>query len=196
MSIPSPDQNSTNGSHCSGVFARAFDEHRPWLRSIISARLGERQAVDEVLQEVALAAVSRHRPLKDATKMAPWLYQVAIRQSLMYRRKHGRRRKLVGRYAEQMQPNETNNRTPDPLLWLLAEERAAGFRIAMERLSQRDREILLLKYEHGWRYRKIAEHLGLSESAVEARLHRARKRLRHELVRLHVVEGKSDERDS
>ena len=33
-----------------------------------------------------------------------------------------------------------------------------------------------------------ARHLGISESAVEARLHRARKRLRQELAALEVIE--------
>ena len=41
-------------------------------------------------------------------------------------------------------------------------------------LPRRDAEILLLKYTENWSYRQLAEHLGLSTSAVEARLHRAR----------------------
>ena len=45
-------------------------------------------------------------------------------------------------------------------------------RDAVERLPRRDREILLLKYTEDWSYRELAGHLGVSESAVEARLHR------------------------
>ena len=168
---------------------RAFEEHRSWLRSVILARLGEPQAVDEVLQEVALAVVANRAPLADPSKLAPWLYQIAVRQTLLYRRKHGRRRKLIDRYADRYQPSEDDDRTASPLDWLLAEERAERIRDAMSQLSERDREALLLKYEHGWSYKNISEHLGLSESAVEARLHRARKRLRQRLVRLNVVES-------
>ena len=47
-----------------------------------------------------------------------------------------------------------------------------------------DAEILLLKYSEDWSYRQMAEHLGMSESAVEARLHRARQKLRSELRRI------------
>ena len=36
----------------------------------------------------------------------------------------------------------------------------------------------MLKYTEDWSYRALAEHLGISESAVETRLHRARGRLR------------------
>jgi RNA polymerase sigma-70 factor (ECF subfamily) len=166
---------------------RAFAEHRSWLRSIVLARLGETQAAEEVLQEVALAVIANRAPLADPEKLAPWLYQIAVRQSLLYRRKHGRRRKLIDRYAERYQPTDEDNRTLSPLDWLLAEERAELFRQAMEQLSERDREVLLLKYDHGWSYRKISQQLGLSESAVEARLHRARHRLRHRLVQLNAV---------
>ena len=46
----------------------------------------------------------------------------------------------------------------------------------------------MLKYTQDWSYRDLAEHLGISQSAVEARLHRARKRLRTVLTALEVVE--------
>jgi RNA polymerase sigma-70 factor (ECF subfamily) len=48
--------------------------------------------------------------------------------------------------------------------------------------------VLVLKYTEHWSYRQLAEHLGTTESAVEARLHRARARLRAELCRLKLNE--------
>ena len=56
------------------------------------------------------------------------------------------------------------------------------------RLSGRDAEILLLKYTEDWSYRELAAHLGVSESAVEARLHRARQRLRAAMIGTHALE--------
>ena len=55
-------------------------------------------------------------------------------------------------------------------------------------LAGRDAEILLLKYTEGWNYTQVAAHLGISHAAVEARLHRARGRLKQELAALDVVE--------
>lgn len=155
-----------------------------WLRTVIFARVGERQAVDDVLQEVSLAAVRQRSPLMDRNKVAPWLYRTAVTQSLLYRRKAGRRRKLMDRYADNTQPTETDTRLLDPLDWLLADERRQLVRQALTRLPRRDREILLLKYTEDWSYRQLAEHLGVSESAVQARLHRARKRMREKIGRL------------
>jgi RNA polymerase sigma-70 factor (ECF subfamily) len=87
-----------------------------------------------------------------------------------------------------VRPTESDSRTADPLAWLLADERQKLVRTALARLPARDAEILLLKYGEDWNYHEIAERLGIGHSAVEARLHRARKRLRQELTDLHVVE--------
>lgn len=163
----------------------ALTQHDRWLRTIVLARVRERQAVDEVMQEVALAAVRQAAPLLDPTRIAPWLYRLAVRQSLMYRRKCGRKRKLESGYAEQGPlPGQTQ---ADPLNWLLADERRGLVRRALGQLATRDREMLLLKYTEDWNYHQLAAHLGVSHSAVEARLHRARARLRQELAALEVI---------
>ncbi len=152
-------------------------QHERWLRTVILARLGERQAVDDVWQEVSLAVAAGRNLPSDATKVAPWLYRLAVLQSLMYRRKQGRQRKLVDRYARRS-PSGGAAAEPDPLQWLLADERRRLVRTALEQLAPRDAEILLLKYSQDWNYHQLSRHLGVSPSAVESRLHRARGRLR------------------
>src|SRR5262245_23735387 len=73
-------------------------QHDRWLRTVVFARLGSGEGVDEVLQEVALAAVRQQAPLADVSKAAPWLYRLAVLQSLLYRRRHGRQRKPLDRF--------------------------------------------------------------------------------------------------
>jgi RNA polymerase sigma-70 factor (ECF subfamily) len=162
-------------------------KHDRWLRTVVAARLGQPNAVEDVMQEVALAAVRQRAPINDPSKVAPWLYRLAVMNTLMYRRKMGRRRKLTNRYAEKFQPTERDGRTPEPLDWMLADERRAQVRQALADIPPRDAEILLLKYTEDWSYVEIAKHLGISESAVEARLHRARKRMRDQLTTRQVV---------
>jgi RNA polymerase sigma-70 factor (ECF subfamily) len=157
-------------------------EHDRWLRTVVLARVGQASAVDEVMQEVALAAVRERSPIADPAKAAPWLYRVAVRQSLLYRRRQGRWRKLTARIAERSPPSECDERLPDPLAWMLAGERDDLVRQALARLPRREAEILLLKYSENWTYEQLAQRLGATESAIESRLHRARRRLRRELV--------------
>lgn len=49
----------------------------------------------------------------------------------------------------------------------------------------------MLKYSEGWSYRELAARLGVGEGAVEARLHRARRRLRDLLAAARVI-GESE----
>ncbi len=188
MTMPNPRSEPVVPAGTAGIdWPNALKEHERWLRVVVCARLGEPQAIDEVMQEVALAAVRQKAPLGDPAKVAPWLYQLAVRQSLLYRRKQGRRRKMIDRYAARFRPTEADSRQADPLGWLLNEERRSQVRAAMARLPKRDAEILMLKYNEDWSYQALAERLGISHSAVEARLHRARGRLRAELAALEVV---------
>ena len=188
-----PNSSSADNDAARGPavdWSATLAQHDRWLRTVVFARVGEPQAVDEVMQEVSMAAVRSKAPLQDVSKAAPWLYRLAVTQSLLYRRKQGRRRKLVDRFTERFRPTEQDVRTVDPLDWLLAEERRKLVRVAMGRLPRREAEILLLKYTEGWSYNELIRHLGISQSAVESRLHRARARLRSELAALDVVEVK------
>lgn len=170
-------------------WGQALTEHGRWLRAVVLARVRESQAVEEVMQNVALAACEQARgssasSLNDPAKIAPWLYRVAIRQALLYRRKQGRTRKLEDSCAERTEAQSV----ADPLSWLLSRERQELVRQALASLSARDAEVLMLKYAENWSYRELARRLALSESAVEARLHRARSRLRQALTDARAVE--------
>jgi RNA polymerase sigma factor (sigma-70 family) len=169
-------------------WAAALAEHDRWLRTIVFARVGERQAVDEVMQEVALATVAQRAPLTDRTRIGAWLYRLAIRQALLYRRRCGRQRRLLDGYVESHAAERSDSSGIDPLEHLLQDERREVVRRAMAELPRRDAEILLLKYTETWSYRELAGRLGISESAVEARLHRARARLRQLIIRLQGIE--------
>lgn len=157
-------------------------QHARWLRTVVLARVGEAAAADDVLQEVATTAIEKGHQLRDPASAAPWLYRLAVMAALQYRRRQGRRRKLLDRFAQRSRLEDGEARELDPLDWLLADERKAMIRKALARLPQRDAEILLLKYTEDWSYRELAEHLGLTTSAVEARLHRARQKMRKALA--------------
>jgi RNA polymerase sigma-70 factor, ECF subfamily len=155
--------------------------HERWLRRVVAARLDEPQAVDEVMQDVALAAVAQRSPLHHPARVAVWLYRLAVRHVLMYRRKAGRRRTLVDRYALRHCGAETDA-AYSPLAWLVRDERQQLVQDALRRLPPRDAELLVLKYAEGHAARELAERLGVAVGTIEARLHRARRRLRTELA--------------
>lgn len=97
---------------------------------------------------------------------------------MLLRRKAGRRRKLIDRF--QRLKTERTQRTP--LQFLLSQERGSLVRSAMSEMTELDRQLLMLKYVDGLTYGKIAQRLGVSASAVQSRLHRARAALRESIV--------------
>src|SRR5829696_506216 len=117
----------------------ALVRHGRWLRRVLLTRLGEPQAVEDVMQDVSLAAAAA-RPAPPAEAAAAWLYRVAVRQALLHRRKAGRRRRMLGRFADPgaVAPVPT---PPEPLGWLLSAERDALVRAALARLPRRDADL-------------------------------------------------------
>jgi RNA polymerase sigma factor (sigma-70 family) len=156
-----------------------WDRQLRWLRPVVAARIGEPDGVDEVLQDIAMQTIRRPEAWANVVHRPGWLYRVAIRQCLLYRRRHGRQRRLLNGYS--VRSHCAKATAMDPLDWLLAGERQAQVRQATARLPSKDAELLALKYAENLSYAQIAEHMGISTSAVEARLHRARERLRREL---------------
>src|SRR5437764_13102781 len=102
MSEPSrlPTTESEGASSAAALdWGATLAVHDRWLRRVVASRLGEPQAVDEVMQDVALAAVAQRSPLHNPARVAVWLYRLAVRHVLIYRRKAGRRRGLGAPYA-------------------------------------------------------------------------------------------------
>lgn len=166
-----------------------LDQNGRWLRLVVHSRLKEAEATDEVMQNLALAVVRQRAPLRDPARLSAWLYRLAVRQVLLYRRSLGRSRRTLDRFVRQLHPKtHENGHDPDPLGWLIRRERGQMVRDIVERLPPRDSEILLLKYVENWTSRELADRLGVTTSAVEARLHRARRRLRDELTQSRAVE--------
>jgi RNA polymerase sigma-70 factor (ECF subfamily) len=176
-----PDSLLNETSGRAGVnWEQMLAEHGRWLRTVVRSRLQEPELVEDVLQEVFLAA-SRTDLQPAPEKIAPWLYRVAIKQCLQARRKLGRWRRFQERFTRYRE-SVLDRSDPSPLDWILEEEQRTKVREALDRLSEIDREVLLLKHTEGWSYRQMAESLGVSVDAVEYRLLQAKKRLRQELA--------------
>src|SRR4029077_4745295 len=114
----SPAEADTPGTD----WGSALAAHEGWLRKVILVRTGEVEAVDEVFQRVALAAVAQAAPLADPGKVAPWLHRLAVIQSARYRRKLGRERRALQAFAER-QIHLGNGHANGVLGWLVARER-------------------------------------------------------------------------
>lgn len=161
-------------------WGKAIDRHRRWLSTVIHSRLADHQAAEDVLQEVALAAITQRSRPEDPAKIAPWLYRIALRKVINHHRSNGRRKKLLVGAADAGKGSELSD-SPCPGEWMMKLESDKVVANAIQKLSSPDRQILLLKYTEGWGYQDLADHLGISIKTVEYRLLKARKALRAKL---------------
>ncbi|MCR9197910.1 MAG: RNA polymerase sigma factor [Planctomycetaceae bacterium] len=166
-------------------------QHQGWLRSVIQARLGGPEGTDDILQEVQMAAIEGHVSLRKSHSFSAWLYQIAVRQTALFRRQLGRHRRRL-RQAGEKARIEIND-CPEPLDYLMKTERQEIILQALQQIPPQDREMLVLKYVEGWSYRSIADQLNRTERGVESQLQRARQRLRRRLLATDLIDQQKAE---
>ena len=149
---------------------RLFREYHQPLVRYLTRRLGDRDWAEEVAQETFLRAVRQEEAIVSERS---WLFAVATNLIRDEARRDARRRKHLELLREQARAEEAVE--PEPLTIERAQE-AAMARRAIEMLSERDREALLMK-EEGLDYTEIAAALELSVASVGTTLARARRRL-------------------
>lgn len=175
----------------------ALAMHGPWLRAVAIARLRGLEGADDVMQDVAMAAIRNWETLRTAANAKPWLYRLTVRAALMHRRTLGRARKRIKEamdtYTARHGLTEATPRRPemgagdmvkdgDPLGSLLSSERHSQLRVAIAKLPVKDVEMLLLKHVDDCSYQEIARRLGVTAGVVQMRLFRARQKLREILL--------------
>ena len=135
----------------------------------LTRRLGDRDWADEVAQETFLRAARQGEIVSERS----WLFAVATNLVRDEARKDMRRKRHLELLAQEARAEEPA--TPQLVAMERAEDAAAARR-ALDALTERDREALLMR-EEGLDYTEIAAALSLSVASVGTTLARARRRL-------------------
>jgi RNA polymerase sigma-70 factor, ECF subfamily len=150
-------------------FARAYGAHVWHVYGFLAYRVGDREAAEDLTQatfERALRAWSRFDPRRGSERT--WLFAIARNVMVDYQRR---------RRVERLEPLGEGNvaSTPGP------EQRFAGSTELLEALAQlsdRDREVLALRYGGDLSGRDIAALLGLTLASVQQLTSRSLRKLR------------------
>lgn len=137
------------------------------IRRFLQARLADHAAVDDLLQDIFLAAYLKAEQLHDFERSEAWLWQIA-------------RHKLIDHYRARRETSsldamlEAENNQQPPIL--------AGFDRCVEqmlsRLPSQDRWVLQRTAFEGMSQQALSIELGLSFSGTKSRVQRARQKLR------------------
>jgi RNA polymerase sigma factor (sigma-70 family) len=154
--------------HVSADWAEVYRTTFADLVRYLYRKVWDAERAQDLAQE-AFARVLDHEP----DNPRAWVFAVAGNlardevRSVVRRKKH---LTLLRSETEEAAPD------PDPVETIDREEKMAAAKAALEQLSERDREVLLL-WDAGLSYVEIAERTGLAVGAIGTTLSRARRRL-------------------
>ena len=175
------------------AFDRVFTRYVQRIRAVCQRYLGDGAAAEDMVQETFYNVVRAIDRVEDDYNFSAWIHRIAVNLCLdeLRRRERGQGHVgAVGTDAEMRMltlPDRDLANSPEGALE--AEElRALVWEIA-RRLPERQRMVLTLRELQGLSYAAIGTVMGLSQSAVETLLHRARKRFKEEYLRVECEVG-------
>ncbi len=134
---------------------------------------GRHDDAEDAAQEGFMVALARLDDCRTPDRFAGWLLTIV----------RNRARNLVRREVlrdTDVLPETAASRGKTPEKAAEHAELQERLGIALQRLPEIQREIVLLHDLEGWRHREIAEHLGIPSGTVRSHLHFARKSLRQD----------------
>lgn len=155
------------------VFSKLVDEHSANLVRYCWHKTGNVETAREIVQELFLKlAKSDFSKVED--HVIPWMYAVCRNLATDALRKQSR---LV-MTEEQDIDNRNSTKEIDPVKAFLRAETKDLLRSCLENLNERDREVVILKFQNGLSYQDISDITGLSTSNVGYIIHQSVVRLR------------------
>ncbi|GAA3986587.1 sigma-70 family RNA polymerase sigma factor [Allokutzneria multivorans] len=171
------DRPDLSGPEPAAAFGALFDRHANHLHRYLANRAGA--AADDLLSETFLAALQSRATYDPSRATArAWLFGIATNM-LRKSARLGARQQLAVRAAEGL-PERVESHEGRVAEKVDAQTRTQQLAVAIERLEERDRDVLLLSSWAQLDSAEVAEALGIPVGTVRSRLHRVRRQLRVE----------------
>ncbi|MDP1858762.1 MAG: sigma-70 family RNA polymerase sigma factor [Gemmatimonadaceae bacterium] len=153
---------------------RLVERHaQPVARYVAS--LGERESVDEVVQDSFVRAFGSIDAFRGDSAFRTWLFTIA-RRLVLDRRRTRRRTHDTKEVAD-----SDASTAYDALDGMIASESEQRMREAIGRLTPTQREVFTLRVNDGLSYRVIAEVAGTTEGAARVHYHNALRQVKETL---------------
>lgn len=176
------------------AFRELVERHQSKVFSIIYGILRNRNDAEDIAQQVFAKVYFSIGNFDFRSSLLTWIYKITVNECYDYLRKK-KVRKLVYESdfsSDDSQRMEYSGDTADPNLPI--DERLANRDFAMqllERVSEEDRNLLLLKEVEGHSVEELAGMTGMNENTIKVKLFRARQKLVKAAQRMGRTVGKS-----
>jgi RNA polymerase sigma-70 factor (ECF subfamily) len=162
------------------AFDRIVDEYSAEIAVLANRLLGWPGEVEDVVQDVLLAAFLGLKKFRCDCSLKTWLFTITVNKCRTYRYKRMLRLKMFSQAITESsfaQWRAQENTSIDREIF-------EGVRRAIKALPAKCREAVVLKYLQELPTDQICRILGISDNALQVRLHRARQLLRRNLAGL------------
>ncbi len=164
------------------AFGTLFRRYRPEIARYAGRTLGDDARAEDVVQETFLSALRSISTLDRPAGFRPWLYRIAHNACVDTMRRRSRSEEVLFDAAGMLPAEEVRlfRQAPSSHAALAQKEVFRHLRQALGDLPEQQAQILVLRELEGLTYEDIGARLGISHSAVESLLFRARRGLRDE----------------
>jgi RNA polymerase sigma-70 factor (ECF subfamily) len=173
-------QEETRLAHQAALDAEAFtalyERYFPRVYNYVRFRVTDATTADDLTALIFTRALDRldtYRP--DRAPFGAWLFRIAHNAVIDHLRARGRRATVP------LDEARTLPTTPSPEKEVERQEERAVLLAALAVLSQREQEVVALKFASGLRNQQISEILGMKPGHVGVILYRAIRKLHHHL---------------
>ncbi len=169
------------------AFAGLVRAYQTPVYNLAYRMLGTAAEAEEAAQETFIRVYRRLNTYDSQHKLSSWVLAIASHYCVDRLR---RRRMTLLPLEEGQAPAQVEPPREAPEARLLAREREREIQSLLAELPADYRVVLILRYWQDLSYQEIAEALGTSESAIKARLHRARELMGQYLARRQTMQPK------
>jgi RNA polymerase sigma-70 factor (ECF subfamily) len=168
-----------------GVLLRRYERE---LYGYLRRYVGDATLADDVFQNTFLQLYVKSSQYEPGRPVRPWLYTIATNQAIDALRRNGRHQAVsLDQGREELPDGDIHSlidtlqsREVGPAEATQLEDARERIRASVERLPDFLRQVLVLAYYQGLKYREIADILGIPVGTVKSRLHAALNKL-HEI---------------
>jgi len=164
-------EDARNGD--SQAFAMLVDMYAKPVYNLCYRMLGNPQDAEDAAQEAFLRAYKNLERYDPSRKLITWLLSIAAHYCIDQQR----RVRAPQVSLDEAAPGELRERSAGPEKAYLLQETGDEVQYLLAQIPARDRAAIILYYWYDLSYQEIAKQLKLTESALKARLHRARRSL-------------------
>jgi RNA polymerase sigma-70 factor (ECF subfamily) len=161
-------------SGSTAAFEELVRRHFRAAYAVALSILGNQMDAEDVCHEGFLKALDRLDDCRDSDRFAAWLLQIVRNRARNYRAYRKVRDVIPLEFTAAMSKSDSTREAEQGEL----REFLQG---ALAKLTEVQREVVLLHDMEGWKHREIAQALGISEVSARQHLFVARKQLRESL---------------